>query len=234
MSAPTRTCRIYGSASGFGLLCSDAAAGKTLAQLLRDAGIDVTKAFCWDDPDLPDGFEPEVRQTGPGRWWLHTCLSFDGPVTRTNADLSYEYRFLEPGDEHVLTQQEQGVIELVTGRGQIPYLQVQTSPVSSPRVDQDVAFSMLCDAKVRCTDTAAGRAVAHAVAVGRRGRDARRAGAHAGAAAGRLPARVEVGCTGAGLPRNAQQLDEGDEDDAARLPLPLRPVQQRRRRRRER
>lgn len=213
VSAPTRTCSIYGSSSGFGLLCSDAAAGKTLAQLFREAGIDVDKAFCWDDPDLPDGFEPDRVQAGPGAWFLDTCLTFDGAVTKANARLSYEYHFHAPGEERLLTVREQAVVSRVTGRGQIPFLQVQTSPISSPRVDQDVAFSMLCDAKVTCEDTAAGRRVSTA--------PLRVAGVTLHAELVHLRVLPEgsarpdevVDCSGAGLAQTAEQLDQGSLAD---------------------
>ncbi|MEX2292009.1 MAG: hypothetical protein WD794_16990 [Mycobacteriales bacterium] len=153
---PTRTCRMYGSASGYGMLCSDGpgGAGLTLAALLLTAGLDFSTMdeFCWDDPDLPDGFQPAASQSGPGRWWLHTCLSFDGNVvSRTTARLAYEFDFHAPDTERRLTASESAVLESITGRGQIPFLQVQTSPISSPRVGQDVAFSMLCDSKVQCS-----------------------------------------------------------------------------------
>jgi hypothetical protein len=214
VSQPTQTCRIYGSSSGYGLLCSNAAVGFTLAKLFEDAGIDTSEEFCWDDPELPDGFEPDKPMAGPGRWWLHTCLSFDGDVvSRTNANLTYEFRFHAPGAEDELSPQQRDAIERVTGRGQIPFLQVQTSPISSPRVDQDVAFSMLCDSKVTCSDTAGGRRVTtspltvggvtmHAELVHLRVRPE-------GAA---RPER-EVNCTGAGLPRTAEQLDSAADDD---------------------
>ena len=65
-------------------------------------------------------------------------------VVKDNARVSYEYRFRRDGEERRLDAAEQAFVTRVLGRGQIPYLQVQASPVSSPRVDQDVAFSMLC------------------------------------------------------------------------------------------
>lgn len=153
---PTRTCRMYGSASGYGMLCSDGpgGAGLTLAALLLTAGLDFSTMdeFCWDDPNLPDRFQPDTPQSGPGEWWLHTCLSFDGNVvSRTTARLAYEFDFHAPDTERELTADEERVLDSITGRGQIPFLQVQTSPISSPRVGQDVAFSMLCDPKVRCS-----------------------------------------------------------------------------------
>lgn len=216
-AAPAKKCSIYGSSSGFGMLCSDAAVGKTLAQLLRDADIDLDRPFCWDDPDLPDGFEPDKPESGPGAWWLDTCLTFDGAVLKSNARLSYEFHFHRPGEERRLTAREEAVVTLVTGRGQIPFLQAQTSPISSPRVDQDVAFSMLCDPKVECTDTAGGRrVVTPSLVVGPPGAQVRmfaelvhlRVLPEGSARADRA-----VDCTGAGLPRTAQQLDEGPDDD---------------------
>lgn len=214
--APTKTCSIYGSSSGFGMLCSDAAVGKTLAQLFREAGIDVDKAFCWDDV-TPDGFEPEKPQSGPGAWWLNTCLEFDGAILKSNARLTFEYTFHQPGDERRLEPDEERVIRLVTGRGQIPFLQVQTTPVSSPRVDQDVAFSMLCDAKVRCSDTAAGREiVTPSLTVGPPGQQvtmfARLVHLRVLPEGAAQPDKV-VDCTGAGLPRTAEELDAGPNDD---------------------
>lgn len=213
VAVPARTCNVYASPSGFGLLCSDATAGQTLAVQLSRAGIS-TDRFCWDDPELPDGFDPAgqgAQPAGPGRWWLHTCLTFDGAVLRTNARLSYEYVYLRPGSERELTPAEAAVIARATGRGQIPYLQVQTSPVSSPRVGQDVAFSMLCSAKVVCTDTPQGRrietprldvggVVMHAALVHLRVQPTGRPGG-------------TVDCTGAGLPQTAQELDAGRTDD---------------------
>ena len=214
-SQPATTCRIYGSSSGFGMLCSGASVGKTLAQLLDEAGIDVTDEYCWDDRDLPDGFEPpdSKRADGPGRWYLHTCLSFEGDVVRDNARLSYEFDFHAPGEEDELKGREKEIIELVTGRGQIPYLQLQATPISSPRVDQDIAFSMLCDDKVICSNTSAGREVrTPAIDVG---------GVTMFAELVHLKVLPEgaarpddkVSCVGAGLPRTAEQLDATDDDD---------------------
>lgn len=223
-AAPAQSCSIYGSSSGFGVLCSTGAAGKTLAQLFRDAEIDVDKAFCWDGSvraserhtrGLPDGFVPDKTVDGPGLWWLHTCLTFDGAVLKSNARLSYEYRLHEPGGERELTDKERPVIELVTGRGQIPFLQIQTSPVSSPRVGQDVAFSMLCDrSKVTCTDDVSGRRIATPeLDVG--GVTMFAELVHlAVLPEGSKAADKEVECVGAGLPRTAEQLDApGSEDD---------------------
>lgn len=209
------SCSIYGSSSGFGLLCSGGAAGKTLAQLFRDAEINLDKAFCWDDPDLPDGFEPDKPESGPGRWWLDTCLTFDGAVLKSNARLSYEYHFHQPGEERELTAKERPVIALVTGRGQIPFLQVQTSPVSSPRVEQDVAFSMLCDRKVICENTAGGRKVSTPrLAVGGVTMFAELIHLRVLPEGAARPDKV-VDCVGAGLPQTAQQLDEGPQEDPA-------------------
>jgi hypothetical protein len=209
-------CRIYGSSSGFGLLCSAAGRGRTLAKMFRDAGIqlDGNSTFCWHDPDLPDGFRPDRPTSGPGQWWLQTCLSFpQGAIARANATLRYEYVFLAPGDADVLTGQQASVVARATGRGQMPFLQVQTSPVSSPRVAQDVAFSMLCDDGVQCSDTPAGRVIStprltvggvtmHAELVGLRVLPM---------GAGRPD--EEITCTGGGLPRTAAELDQGAEDD---------------------
>lgn len=212
-SAPTQTCSIYGSSSGFGLLCSGGAAGKTLAQLFREAGVDLDKPFCWDDPNLPDGFVPERQADGPGRWWLYTCLSFDGAVLKSNARLSYEYRYHRPGNERELTDTERPVIELVTGRGQIPFLQVQTSPVSSPRVDQDVAFTLLCDGKVRCSDTPEGRRiVTPELQVGGVTMFAELVHLRVLPEGASRPGRA-VDCVGGGLERTAEQLDREAEND---------------------
>lgn len=214
VSAPTRTCRMYGSSAGFGMLCSDAVGGgPTLRAQLLAAGIDTDK-FCWDESDLPDGFEPPEPTSGPGRWWLNTCLTFDGDiVSATNANLAYEFRFHAPGRERELTDRERAVIEQVTGRGQIPFLQAQPSPISSPRVGQDVAFSLLCDAKVQCSDTESGREVrTPRLAVG---------GVDMYAELVHLRVRPEgdaspdkdANCSGAGLPRTAEQLDNGPDSD---------------------
>ena len=214
---PVRTCQVYASSSGFGLLCSDAGAGQTLAVQAGLAGIDTSRPFCWDDPDLPDGFDPQgqgAQPDGPGRWWLHTCLSFDGGVVvKDRARLSYEYRFLAPGVEDELNAAEQAFVTRVTGRGQIPYLQVQTSPVSSPRVEQDVAFSMLCSPKVTCRDTPQGRRITTP--------ELRVGGVvmHAELVHLRVlpegPGRpdITVDCEGAGLPQTAQELDRGAMND---------------------
>lgn len=208
------TCRVYGSSSGFGLLCSDATAGRTLEQVLRSAGIDTSRPFCWDDPDLPDGFEPDRAAPGPGRWWLHTCLSFDGAVVRANARLTYEFVFRAPGAEDVLTGPRVAAIARVTGRGQIPFLQAQASPLSSPRVGQDVAFSLLCDGDVLCADGPGGRTI--------RTPALRVAGVQMWAElvhlrvlpeGGAAPSRA-VDCTGGGLPQTAEELDRGAVDDA--------------------
>lgn len=214
-SNPAQTCRIYGSSSGFGLLCSNAAGGKTLAQLFAGAGIDTDEEFCWDDPDLPDGFEPDKPRSGPGQWWLHTCLSFDrGVVSRLNTQLSYEYHFHEPGTEKRLNPAQEEVIRLVTGRGQIPFLQVQTSPVPSPRVGQRVAFSMLCDEKVLCENTGSGRRISTPkLAVGGVVMHAELVHLRVLPLGAATPAEDVVHCTGAGLPQTAEELDAGSADD---------------------
>lgn len=146
------SCRLYASSTSFGLLCNSAGPGKSLAQLMAGF-LDPTKAFCWEDGDLPDGFIAPTVETGPGRWWLHTCLRFvDATVTQQNARLDYEFAYLPPGGERLLTAEQAAVIARVTGRGQIPYLQAQTSPISSPRVGQDITFALLCDAtKADCS-----------------------------------------------------------------------------------
>ena len=213
LSVPTSTCSVYASSSGFGMLCSNGLAGQTLAFRLKQAGINSDR-FCWDDSELPDGFDPAgqgAQPEGPGRWWLHTCLTFEGAVVKSNARLSYEYVFRRPGTERLLTRQERDVVDSVVGRGQIPYLQVQTFPLSSPRVEQDVAFSMLCSAKVTCVDTAQGRRIeTPRVDVG---------GVVMHAALVHLQVLPEgrqgptVDCTGGGLARTAEQLDGQAADD---------------------
>lgn len=210
--APESTCRIYGSSSGFGLLCSHGVGGKSLAQLLDEAGIDTTRKFCWDDRDLPDGFQAPAPTTGAGRWWLRTCLSFDGAVTRDNADLTYEFVFHTPGAEDELNDTQAAVITLVTGRGQMPFLQVQTSPIASPRVGQDVAFSLLCDSsKLDCSRSDQGFISTSKLDVG---------GVTMHAELVHLRVRPEgaarsetIDCNGAGLARTAEQLATGAQDD---------------------
>ena len=210
--APESTCRIYGSSSGFGLLCSHGAGGKSLAQLLDEAGIDTSGTFCWDDRDLPDGFQAPAPTTGAGRWWLRTCLSFDGAVTRDNADLTYEFVFHTPGAEDELNDNQAAVITLVTGRGQMPFLQVQTSPIASPRVGQDVAFSLLCDSsKLDCSRADSGFISTSKLDVG---------GVTMHAELVHLRVRPEgaarsatIDCNGAGIARTAEQLATGAQDD---------------------
>lgn len=214
-AAPTRTCQLYGSASGFGMACSGGGAGtgRTLAEIFADAGIDTSDSFCWDDPDLPDGFQPPEPTTGPGRWWLHTCLTFTNAVVdKSTARLTYEYVFLPTDGERTLTDPESEAVSLITGRGQIPFLQVQASPVSSPRVDQDVAFSLLCDSSrgLDCSGIDAGQISTPRLAVG---------GVTMWAEVVHLRVRPEgagrpatVGCRDAGLVRTAEQLDATADD----------------------
>lgn len=208
------TCRIYASSAGFGLLCSTAAGGMTLAQLLEGAGIDYRNKFCWDDADLPDGWEPDRVQSGPGAWWLDTCLEFvaDTP-SRANARLTYEYHFHAPGEEKLLTEEQEAVIRLVTGRGQIPFLQLQTTPVSSPRVDQPVAFSMLCDDKVQCSNSESGGRQVRTPYVEVGGVRMHAELVHLEVLPRGVAVADRIGCQGAGLPRTAEQLDAGPEDD---------------------
>ena len=212
---PADTCNVYASSSGFGVICSSSGKGLTLAAQAAAAGIDLRQAFCWDDPDLPDGFDPLGQgppPAGPGRWFLHTCLEFDGAVVTNNARVTYEYRFVRAGDERDLTGAERAFVTRVLGRGQIPYLQAQTSPISSPRVDQDVAFSMLCAAKVECEERAdglhietprldVGGVVMHAALVHLRVDPTGTGSADA------------VDCAFAGLPVDAAELDAADPDD---------------------
>lgn len=215
-SPPASTCRVYASPSGFGMLCSTAGVGMTLGAQATAAGIDLSKPFCWDDPDLPDGFDPSGQgppPSGDGRWWLHTCLTFEGTIVRDNARVSYEYRWRKAGEERRLNPAEEAFVTRVLGRGQIPYLQVQTSPISSPRVEQDVAFSMLCSSKVICTERADGRhietprldvggVVMHAELIHLR-------------VLPEGPARPDkaVDCRFGGMPQTAAQLDAGDPAD---------------------
>ena len=214
-TTPASTCNVYASASGFGMVCSSSGTGLTLAAQAAAAGIDLSQPFCWDDPDLPDGFDPAGQgppPEGPGRWWLRTCLFFEGAVVRDNARVTYEYRFVRDGLEQTLTGAQQAFVTRVLGRGQIPFLQVRASPVSSPRVDQDVAFSMLCSAKVRCDERPdgwhvetprvdVGGVVMHAELVHLRVRPL-----------GRGSSEV-VDCDFAGLAVTAAQLDAAPLDD---------------------
>lgn len=220
-AAPTQSCSIYGSSSGFGLLCSGAGVGKTLAQLFRDADINPDKEFCWDgssavggqgDPGLPDGFEPDKPESGPGQWWLHTCLTFDGAVLKSNARLTYEFHFHKPGEERELTDKERPVITKVTGRGQIPFLQVQTSPVSSPRVEQDVAFSLLCDTRKVVCDSSSGSIATPKLQVGGVVMFAELAHLRVLPEGPSAQEKV-VDCVGAGIPQTAEQLDAGSVED---------------------
>lgn len=215
-TAPADTCSVYASSSGFGMLCSTAGLGLTLARQAELAGIDLSSEFCWDDPDLPDGFDPlgqGAQPTRPGQWWLHTCLSFEGAIVKNNARVSYEYDFHGEGEERRLNPAEEAFVTRVLGRGQIPYLQVQTNPVSSPRVGQDVAFSMLCSAKVRCDQRAdgfhietpridVGGVVMHAELVHLRVLPE-----------GESRPDLAVGCDFAGLPLEADELDAADPRD---------------------
>ncbi len=202
-SAPPRTCRLYGSSSGYGLFCSGpASGGPTLADLFSGV-IDTSGEFCWDDSDLPPEFDVTLVAIGPGeRWYLNTCLSFNGPVTRPNARITYEFVHKQPQDALTLTPAQQGLITLLLDRGQIPILVPQASPVASPRVGQAVAFSMLCSAEVICNGSDVrtpkldlGNVTMWAELVHLRVRPL-------GVGEG-----VEVNCSGAGTAQTAQQLD---------------------------
>lgn len=208
------SCSTYGSSSGFGLLCNTASGGKTLAQILTEAGIDVTKKFCWDDRDLPEGFVPPVPQPGgTGTWFLHTCLSFDGLVTRTGAKLEYEFDYHEPGQVTELTGQQQTATDLVTGRGQMPFLQVQATPLSSPRSNQRIAFSLLCDStKVTCTDT--GTITTPELDIGGITMFAEVVHLRVLPEGKEHPSLVSD-CTGGGIPQTAEQLDAADPEAKA-------------------
>lgn len=214
-TAPANACNVYASSSGFGLICSTAGAGQTLAAQASSAGIDLGQAFCWDDPDLPDGFDPlgqGPQPPGPGRWWLYTCLTFDGVIVKDNARVSYEYRFRRTGEERRLDPAEEAFVTRVLGRGQIPYLQMQTSPISSPRVDQDVAFSMLCSSKVVCDERADGFHVeTPRVDVGGVVMHAELAHLRVLPAGEGQPGAVD--CDFAGLAVDAEQLDAAERDD---------------------
>lgn len=213
VAAPVRTCRMYGSSSGFGMLCNDGGIGKSLAQLLREGGIDVDREFCWDDGDLPDGFQPPEPTTGPGAWWLNTCLSFDGAVLRDNAELAYEFQFHAPGDERELNDRQRAAVALVTGRGQMPFLQAQASPISSPRVGQDIAFSLLCDSsKVDCSQADEGKISTNRLNVGGVTMYAELVHLKVLPLGAGRPDEA-VNCDGAGLVRTAAQLDSSAADD---------------------
>lgn len=214
-------CRLYGSSGGFGVLCSTGGAGVPLVVLLGNAGIDFREIdeFCWDDPELPEGFEPPYPTTGPGAWFLLTCLSFEGSVTRSNARLSYEYVFRAPGDEDLLTPEQEVAVSLVTGRGRLPFLQVGTSPLTSPRVGSPVAFGVLCDARVVCSEGSSRKEV--------RTPRLQVAGVEMWAELVHLSVLPEgpsrpgdrVGCTGGGLRRTAAELDQpaaGDPEGVCR------------------
>lgn len=204
-SANGGTCSMYGSSAGFGVVCSSGG-GATLAELLEGAGIDVTSgAFCWDDDALPDRFVPPPG-SGPERWYVHTCLSFPtGVITRPNAVITYEY--VQPGTPDELTPPQEIVIETITRRGQIPFLHLTTTPIASPRVSQDVAFTVDCgNPAIRVCRQDGDRLVVETERI-------RVQGIEMWAELIHMRVQPEgargpnIDCFGGGLPRTAEQLD---------------------------
>lgn len=138
------TCRAYASANGYGVSCGFGSGGRTIREILAANPLPP----CWLDPDLPDGFRPPFAVESAGRWFLKTCLSFDGTPGRATAVVAYEFCHDSEAPCDRLSQLTVTQIEtvgLVLGRGQIPFLQAQSSPVASPRVGQPVSFSLLAD-----------------------------------------------------------------------------------------
>ncbi len=133
---------MYGSASGFGLACAVPSGGLSLLELLKRNPIPP----CWDTA-VPAGFTPPRIEVGPGRWWVHTCmtgLNVDNPDPHA-VTMSFEFRFLDPGAERVLTPAEQAIVLRFSGDRQIPFPLLATTPMASPRVGQDLSFSLLND-----------------------------------------------------------------------------------------
>lgn len=142
--ASARTCTMYGSANGFGMVCSDGSGGTGLGSLLALLGGRPLPG-CWDDP-APDGFSPPQPQSGPGGWWLQTCLHGLDPVTLTRTgplSLDFAFAYLPPGGQVQLTAGQRSVIDYFYGQGQIPFPVLATSPTSSPRVNEPVSFRVL-------------------------------------------------------------------------------------------
>lgn len=135
-----KSCRMYGSASGFGLACAAPSGGLSLLELLKRNPIPP----CWDTA-VPAGFTPPRIEAGPGQWWVHTCMTgLDVANPNPHAvTMSFEFRFLTPGLERLLTPAEQATVLRFSGDRQIPFPLLETTPTASPRVGQDLSFSLL-------------------------------------------------------------------------------------------
>ena len=137
-----KSCRMYGSASGFGLACAVPSGGLSLLELLKRNPIPP----CWDTA-VPAGFTPPRIELGPGQWFVHTCmtgLNVDNPDPHS-VTMSFEFRFLKPGSERLLTPAEQATVLTFSGDRQIPFPLLATTPTASPRVGQDLSVSLLND-----------------------------------------------------------------------------------------
>lgn len=137
-------CRAYGSSSGFGIACAGpgGASGPPLTSFLPPEGL----AECWVEEPLEGvAFPP---RTGPGEWFLQTCV--DGIDLRTlqpdpGLRVTQTYRFLRPGEGHVLTEGERTVVDALLSSGQVPlpFPELDITPSVVPRVGELVAFSVV-------------------------------------------------------------------------------------------
>lgn len=136
------SCSLYGSANGFGMVCNQASGdGPTIKELLNGGKF----PDCWVVPP-PAGFVPP-QETLPGHtWWQRICLSGidrdtyqrTGPIKQ-----SFEFVQLTDGQDQQLTDNETIAVQRFTGRGQIPFPIIATTPTASPRLGQQISFSVL-------------------------------------------------------------------------------------------
>jgi hypothetical protein len=175
--------------------------------VLQAVGITPSKPFCWDEA-LPEGVRPPTEQ----EWALQTCLSFDGGiVSGGTARLSYTPVQKSRAQWEELREPQKTPVENITGRGQIPFLLPQTSPVTSPRVGQPVSFYLACDSRKVLCDSAGGIRTPR-LTVGPGGVEMWAELVHTRV----LPegtAQPERDCRGAGLRLTAEELDRRPVDD---------------------
>lgn len=141
-TAPERTCNLYGSANGFGMVCTDPSGGsgsRSLVSLLGGKPL----PECWDEP-APAGYRG-VPRDDPGRYWLRTCLrGLDRNTLVRTGKLSLDFTidYLPPDAEVLLTPGQEQVIRYFFGSGQIPFPVLSTSPTEAPRVREPITFGL--------------------------------------------------------------------------------------------
>jgi hypothetical protein len=151
-----KTCRLYASDLGFGMLCNRiTGGGLSIRQILGGEPL----PGCWQE-ELPADLQSEyaalqaerIRSGSQGAFWLQTCLHGIDPKTlRVTGEVTFteEVVWINDGDPVVrLTPGQARLVTIERHEATIPLPTVVTSPTVRPRVDQDVAFRVVNDNQV--------------------------------------------------------------------------------------